>query len=266
MRTRATIASAGVIGGLCLSVGLAGCGWLPASLGGSDGAVREVQLAASPRPGMRLSYRVRTVATVSGAGVRSLAESQKSASVSQRYVLEVTAVENDSFDVRITGDNLQGAVIARFGRDWTALKFGVETEGGYADADLPAFPILGEAFEMARDLSGRWTVGGTRPWERSVNVPPLLRVRMQGTATLKRITRLDGRRAAEFHYGATGEGEYGGSRLRMSLSGRSWVDLATGFMLEAKTSAPGQFTQAGEAVLMELKEERTLNRQDSAGL
>src|SRR5207249_9036585 len=99
MRTRATIASAGVIGGLSLSLGLAGCGSLPAPLGGSDGAVREVHLAASPRPGMRLSYRVRTVATVSGAGVRSLPESQKSASVSQRYVVEVTAVENDSFDV-----------------------------------------------------------------------------------------------------------------------------------------------------------------------
>ena len=44
------------------------------------------------------------------------------------------------------------------------------------------------------------------------------------------------------------------------------LSVATGFMLEAKTSAPGQFTQAGEAVLMEFKEERTLNRQDSAGL
>ncbi len=92
---------------------------------------------------MRLSYRVRSAATLSGAGVRSLPESEKSATVSQRYVVEVTAVGDDSFDLRITGDNLQGAVIARFGRDWTALKFGVETEGRYADADLPTFPILG---------------------------------------------------------------------------------------------------------------------------
>jgi len=264
VRTRATIAAAGVVG-LSLSIGLSGCGSFSAGLGGSDGALREVHLTASPTPGMRLSYRVRTVATISGAGVRSLPESQKSASLSQRYVVEVTAVENDFFDVRITGDSLQGAVIARFGRDWTARKFGVESQGQYADADLPAFPILGEAFQVARDLSGRWAVGETRPWERSVNVPPQLRVRMRGTATLKRITRLDGRRAAEFHYGATGEGEYAGSRLRMSLTGQSWVDLATGFMLEAKTSAPGQFTQGGEAVVMELKEERTLHRPDSTG-
>ncbi len=214
---------------------------------------------------MRVAYQVHTVATLSGAGVSSLPESQKSASVSQRYVLEVTAVEGDSFDVRITGNDLQGAVTARFGRDWTALKFGVETQGGYADADLATFPVLGEAFQVARDLSGPWGVGETRPWERTVNVPPLLRVRMQGTATLKRITRLDGRPAAEFHYGASGEGEYAGSRLRMSVSGQSWMDLATGFILEAKTSAPGAFSQSGQPVHLEIKEERTLNRQDSTG-
>jgi hypothetical protein len=242
---------------------VAGCGLLSAAPG--DGGVREVNLAASPTPGMRLSYRVRSAVTMSGAGARSLSESEKSASVSQRYVVEVTVVGNDSFDVRITGDNLQGAVVARFARDWTALKFGVEREGQYADADLPTFPILGEVFQVARDLSGRWTVGETRPWERLVSLPPVLSVRMKGTATLSRITRLGGRRAAEFRYGASGEGEYAGSRLRMSLSGQSWVDLATGFMLEARTRAPGQLLQAGGPVLMELTEERTLNRSESTG-
>lgn len=242
---------------------MAGCGLL--SAGPGDGSAREVNLAASPKPGMRLSYRVRSVATVSGAGVRSLPESEKSASVSQRYVVEVTAVGSDSFDVRITGDNLQGSVIARFGRDWSVLKFGVENQGQYADADLPTFPILGEVFQVARDLSGRWAVGETRPWERSVSLPPVLNVRMKGTAALDRITRREGRRAAEFRYGASGEGEYAGSRLRMSLSGRSWVDLATGFMLEARTRAPGQLLQAGGPVLMELTEERTLNRSESTG-
>ncbi len=121
------------------------------------------------------------------------------------------------------------------------------------------------SFQVARDLSGGWTVGETRPWERTVNVPPALSVQMRGKATLKRITRLAGRRAAEFDYGASGEGEYSGMRLRMSLSGQYWVDLATGFVLESKTTAPGQFAQAGEAVQMELKEERTLNRPDSPG-
>jgi hypothetical protein len=219
-----------------------------------------------PTPGMRASYRVQTAAILSGPGVRSLAESQKSASTVQRYVVAVTAVEADAFDVRITGDSLRGAVIARFRRDWSAVKFGVENEGTYKDADLPTFPILGEAFQVARDLSGRWVVGETRPWARTVSVPPLLSVQMQGTATLKRITRRAGRRAAEFEYGGTGEGEYVGTQLRMTLRSQYWVDLATGFVLESKTTAPGQFTQAGEAIHMELKEERTLNRPDSAGL
>ncbi len=262
MRMRAATARAV---GLAVCVGLAGCGGLLADLGGPDSGVRDVVLAALPTPGLRASYRVQTGAILSGPGVRSLAESQKSASTVQRYVVAVTAVEADAFDVRITGDSLQGAVIARFGRDWSPVKFGVEKEGKYTDADLPTFPILGEAFQVARALSGRWTVGETRPWERTVNVPPLLSVQMQGKATLTRITRRAGRRAAEFDYGGTGEGEYVGTQLRMSLRSQYWVDLATGFVLESRTTAPGQFAPGGGAIRMELKEERTLNRQDSAG-
>jgi hypothetical protein len=260
MRTRAAIAA-----GLTLSVGLAGCGWLSGDLGGSDG-VQEVHLAALPTPGLRASYRVQTAAVLSGPGVRSLSESQKSASTVQRYVVAVTAVETDAFDVRITGASLQGAVVARFRRDWSAVKFGVEKAGTYSDADLPTFPILGEAFQVARDLSGRWVVGEARPWGRTVNVPPLLSVQMQGQVRLKRITQRAGRRAAEFDFDATGEGEYAGTQLRMSLQSQYWVDLATGFVLESKTTAPGEFTPAGEAIHMELKEERTLNREDSPGL
>ena len=225
-----------------------------------------MSIAAQPPPGLRVSYRVRTTATLSGAGVRSLAESQKTATSSQRYAVDVTSIEATSFNVRITGDSLQGAVIARFGRDWRAQKFGVESEGTYSDADFPTFPILGEAFQVSRDLSGRWTVGESRPWERTVTLPPLVSVRMRGKTTFKRVTKLNGRRAAEFDYSATGEGEYAGGPLQMKLSGLYWVDLATGFVLESKTTAPGQFTQSGEPVLMELKEERTLNRQDSTGL
>jgi hypothetical protein len=177
----------------------------------------------------------------------------------------VTAIEPDAFDVRITGDSLQGVVVGRFSRDWSALRFGVERDGTFTEADLPSFPILGEAFQVSRDLSGRWTVGEARPWVRTVTVPPLVRVEMQGKATLRRITRVAGRRAAEFDFGAAGEGEYAGTLLRMSLQSRYWVDLATGFVLESRTTAPGQFTPAGETIHLELKEERTLNRQGSAG-
>ena len=97
-----------------LSVAMTGCGSLSGDVGGSDGSGSEVRLAAVPTPGMRASYRVQTAAHLSGPGVRLLAESQKSASTSQRYVVAVTAIEADAFDVRITGDSLQGVVIARF--------------------------------------------------------------------------------------------------------------------------------------------------------
>ena len=88
---------------------------------------------------------------------------------------------------------------------------------------------------------------------------------MRGTATLKRMVAWQGRPAAEFDYRGTGEGYYAMSAVRMSLTGECWVDLATGFMLELKTTAPGQFTQAGEPVQMEIKEERTLVRSRSRG-
>jgi hypothetical protein len=126
-----------------------------------------VRIVAQPTLGMRVSYRVRTTATLSGTGVRSLAESQKTATTSQRYAVDVTSIEPTSFNVRITGDSLEGAVVARFGRDWAAQKFGVETDGNYTDADFLTFPILGEAFQVARDFSGQWTVGESRGWERS---------------------------------------------------------------------------------------------------
>jgi hypothetical protein len=251
--------------GSILSVGIAGCSSLPAALGGPGEAGRQVELKPAPVPGMRVSYQVRTVATVAGPGVRALPDSQKSATVSQRYVLEVTAVSRASFEVRITGDAFPGVVTARFAPNWTALRFGVETEGRYADADLATFPVLGEAFQLERDLSGRWAIGETRPWGRVVNFPPLVRVRMRGTATLKKIASRDGRRAAEFHYTATGEGEYATSVFRMSLSGQSWVDLATGFLIETRTSAPGQFTPSSGPVQIEIKEDRTLDRSESRG-
>src|SRR5215475_2011254 len=248
-----------------LSVMLAGCSFISSDSGGTE-SDREVRLAAAPIPGTRVSYRVRTTATLSGVGVRFLTESQKTASTSQRYAVEVTSIEATSFNVRITGDSLQGVVIARFGNDWTAQKFGIENEGKYADADFVSFPILGEAFQVARDLAGKWTVGETRPWERTMTLPPLVSVKMRGKSTFKRVTKLGGRRVAEFDYSATGDGEYAGTALQMKLGGLYWVDLVTGFMLESKTTATGQFTQSGEPVQMELKEERTLNRTDSVGV
>src|SRR5262245_43039668 len=261
MRFLATIAAAGLV----LSVVVTGCGSLSSDVGGPDGSGPEVRLGAAPTPGMRASYRVQTAALLSGPGVRLLADSQKSASTSQRYVVAVTAIEADAFDVRITGDSLQGAVIARFKRNWTALKVEVDKDGTSTDTDLLTFPILGEAFQVQRDVSGKWVIGETRPWTRSVTVPPLLNVQMRGQVTLKRTTRRGGRSAAEFDRNATGEGEYTGTQLRMSLRSQYWVDLATGFVLESKTTLPGQYTPAGEAINIELKEDRTLNRQDSAG-
>jgi hypothetical protein len=43
------------------------------------------------------------------------------------------------------------------------------------------------------------------------------------------------------------------------------MDLATGFMLEAATTAPGEFSRSGLPVRVEIKEERRLNRPESTG-
>ena len=156
-RFRIVITTASVLG-LTLVTG-GGCGWLAGDLGEVTGA-REVHLAALPTPGMRAAYHLQTGATLSGPGVRLLTEAQKSASTVQRYIVAVTAVDPDAFDVRITGSSLPGVVVGRFSRDWSVLRFGVENEGKFTEADLPSFPILGEAFQVSRDVSGRWTVGG----------------------------------------------------------------------------------------------------------
>ena len=90
---------------------------------------------------------------------------------------------------------------------------------------------------------------------------------MRGQATFKRITRLGGRRAAEFDYNATGEGEYTGHATtdEADAACTGWISRRASCSSRRPT-VPGQFTPAGEPIKIELKEDRTLNRQDSAGL
>src|SRR5215475_14049583 len=101
MRMSAALASLGVVG-LTLGYGITGCGGLRSDPGGTAARVSEVTLRASPTPGMRASYEVSTSAALSGAGVRSLPTSERSASVSQRYLIEVTGLGVEIFDLRVT--------------------------------------------------------------------------------------------------------------------------------------------------------------------
>jgi len=224
-----------------------------------------VQVRAAPAAGMRAAYQFRTAATLSGTGVRTLSQAQRTAATSQRYTVEVTAADADGFDVRVTTSGAPDVAVARFGPDWSPLKFGVEIQGQYTDGELTSFPVLGEAFLLSHDAAGAWRAGESRPLERVVNFPPLVSILMRGTITLKRVVTRDGRRAAEFDYAATGEGEYQSAPFRMTLTGQCWMDLATGFLLESKTTAPGSFTRATEPVVVEIKEERTLDRSGSRG-
>jgi hypothetical protein len=245
---------------LTLLFSLSGCSALPGA------PAPELILKAQPTPGMRASYRVDSVATLSGPGARSLAESQKSASASLRYALEVGAIRDASFDVRVTGDHLEGVITGEFARDWTPLRFGVEQGGQYADMDLSTFPVLGESVQMLRDLAGRWHMRGTRPWRWTMRVPPHLEIALRGTVTLAKLTTVQARSAAEFHYDATGDGEYANAPVRLTLRGRCWVDIATGFTLETRTSSRGEFSRSGQPVHMEITEERRLDRSTSRGL
>ena len=110
-------------------------------------AAEEVTIEASPRPGMRAAYQLRTTATLSGPGVDSLPAAQRTATASLRYVLEVSRVEGDTFDVRVAEGDVPGIVSARFSREWTALRFGIdladhrahrmnEADAGWADVIL----------------------------------------------------------------------------------------------------------------------------------
>lgn len=250
-----------------LALAAAGCGAArpaapvePVAAAGS-----EVSLEAAPKPGMRVAYQVRSTATLSGAGVESLSRSQRSATVSQRYVLEVTAVTPESFVLRVVEGDLPGTLTARLSPDWTVLRFGLDEQGQFEALDPATFPVLGEALRLSRDLAGHWRVGQARPWEWAMSFSPQLRVRMKGTAALKRIVATGGRRAAEFEYGATGEGEYLDSPIRIGLSGQARVDLATGFLLETRSTAPGEFSQSGQPVRIEITEEQTLDRAGTAG-
>jgi len=225
----------------------------------------EVTIEASPRQGMRVAYQLRTTASLSGPGVESLSSSQRTATASLRYVLEVTRVEGDAFDLRVAEGDVPGIVSARFSRDWTPLRFGIEDQGQVAQMDPATFPVLGEGLRLSRDLAGHWRVGQTRPWQWTLSATPQLSVQMKGVASLKRIGTTGGRRAAEFEYGATGTGEYAATPIKIGISGQVWMDIATGFLLESRSTAPGEFSQSGQSVRLEIAEDRRLDRSASAG-
>ena len=240
-------------------LGFAGCGTLSSS---SD---TEVEIRASPTPGLRAVYQVKTVATLSGAGVRQLVEAQRTATASQRYTVDVTDVAADSFDVRVATASAPEVVLGRFSREWAPIRFGVEEAGGVSQADLATFPVLGEAFQLPRDMSGRWRSGTSAPGSGS---SAFRHSSASGCAAPSRSSASPpatrgGRRSSIWLPPA--KGEYQSARFRMSFSGQCWMDLATGFLLDARTIAPGQFTQSGEPVSVELREERTLSHRESRG-
>src|SRR5262249_56414128 len=138
----------------------------------------------APTSGLRAAYRVRTVATLSGPGAASLQPSQRSASIVTGYVLEVAAVRDASFDVRITSELIDAVVTGEFARDWTPLRFGMVDQGRYADVDAATFPVVGESVRILRDLAGSWRPGERRSWRWTRHLPPYLEIGLQGTVAL----------------------------------------------------------------------------------
>src|SRR5262249_24060421 len=123
-----------------------------------------------------------------------------------------------------------------------------------------------ESVRILRDLAGSWRPGERRSWRWTRHLPPYLEIGLQGTVALKKIGTTEKRAAAEFEFQAAGDGEDTGAPVRFTMTGRCWIDLATGFALETRISSRGDFSRSGAPVHVEITEEQRLDVSQSRGL
>jgi hypothetical protein len=123
--------------------------------------------------------------------------------------------------------------------------------------------VYGPLFKQAIAFCGqRWMPGETRHIEL-----PFPRVDADVSATLLRVGRLYGRRAAQFEIAVTGRMPYPGRKTgEMAGSGTAWADVETGVTLESVMQSQALIYghEKAPVLSLEVKEERRLDQQMSS--
>lgn len=223
--------------------------------------VEQIDLEWRPRAGMRIVQRVTTDVDASGALTRPLAEGDKAQHIVLTRSLDITDVGPTYVDLRFGQDGYVVPATLRVSR--AAVPESVRpddpsaSEGDARKLDV-AMRQLAQPLTQSAQLLGRWRVGETRPFEIRLTGLPDTSGSGEGTATLRRVVMVDGRRAAEFEWTGHTEflftGEPGrGVPGRMTLEGREWRDLETGATLRSTATARAEFTRQGRPTQVEYR-------------
>lgn len=223
--------------------------------------IDQVDLQWRPRVGMRLVQRVTTDVDASGALTRPLAERDKAQHIELTRSLDVTEVGPDHVDLRFGQDGFVVPATLRMSRTWAPESVRPDdtsaSDGDRKKLDA-ALRQLAQPLAQSAQLFGRWKIGETRPFEIRLTGLPETSGGGEGTATLRRVVTIDGRRAAEFEWAGSTEflftGEPGrGVPGRMRLTGREWRDLETGASLRSTATAQAEFTRQGRPTRVEYR-------------
>jgi hypothetical protein len=223
--------------------------------------VEQIDLEWRPRAGMRIVQRVTTDVDASGMLTGPLAEGDKKQHTVLTRSLDITDVGQTYVDLRFGQDGFVVPATLRVSR--AAVAESVKADDPSAsDGDKKKLDVamrqLVQPLTQSAQLLGRWRVGETRPFEIHLAGLPDTSGSGEGTATLRRVVTMEGRRAAEFEWTGNTEflftGEPGrGVPGRMALEGREWRDLETGATLRSTATARAEFTRQGRPTRVEYR-------------
>lgn len=223
--------------------------------------VDQIDLEWRPRAGMRIVQRVTTDVDASGALTGPLAERDKKQHIVLTRSLDITDVGPGYVDLRFGQDGFVVPATLRVSRAVVAESV-VPDDASASDGDKKKLDLamrqLVQPLTQSAQLFGRWRIAETRPFEINLTGLPDTSGSGQGTATLRRVVAIDGRRAAEFEWTGHTEflftGEPGrGVPGRMTLEGREWRDLETGATLRSTATARAEFTRQGRPTQVEYR-------------
>jgi hypothetical protein len=219
------------------------------------GPEADYDLTFRPVAGMRLAYDVTVKGSAAGQRARQ----------SLTKVIRIVAADTDAYSVRFAVNGSEAPYLVTL--SWAGSVKSVTPDGGASPSLTPeqmAEAATLSAWATSGASSAPWRIGATR--ELAVNVPSgdAKGARVTMRTTLRRITSLARRPAAELTFDGTGTIPSPGAPITMRFTGTQWTDLRTGALLLSTINGDGSATDAAFRVQMTVEER--LNISASTGL
>jgi hypothetical protein len=216
----------------------------------------DYDLTFRPVNGMRLAYDVTVEGRAAGERTRQ----------SLTKVIRVVTADTDGYSIRFAVNGSDAPYLVTL--DWAGGVKSVTPDAGSSPS--PTTEQLAEAATLSAWVAsgasnGPWQIGATR--ELAVNVPSGAKgSRVTMRTTLRRITSVARRPAAELTFEGVGTIPSPGAPITMRFTGTQWTDLRTGALLLSTITGDGRVVAGDTPLRLEMKVEERLNIPASTGL